>query len=181
MKKAQELLDSKKFTQLLDQLVTATQEEDEVAQVVALDAILEAAEDGKKSSTLSPEYVVQLKATYPANIMPAVDGAVAEMTPEETAEVSKIADAMAAATVPRETLVAEVIKEVVLPAFKKGYRCFLIPLSYKGRRVSISGNVWVPMMRQAGISFNELFWVYDQRTWQGEAPTLGLNQPLTLQ
>ncbi len=183
MRKAVDLLDSKKFSQLLDQLVIAAGAGDEVDMAVALDAVLEAADDGRSAPRARLQPIANDgtgKGLQEGAARVHVD-ADSDDTPESIAKAAAAADAMAAATLPREVVVKQVIDEVVVPAYKAGHRCFLIPLLYKNRRVSVSNVIWGPTMRQSGIAFNELQWVYDQRTWQGQAPTPGLNQPLVLQ
>lgn len=188
MKQAVELLDKKSFCKLLDQLVIAVQSEDDIETAVALDAVLEAAHGalvpaegisrGSFVADLGPGPSPRVNF---GPLAPEVSGDDLAMSSDEAQRVAQVADAMAAATVPRDVIVAEVIKEVVIPAYQRGLRTICVPLRWKQRAVSVSGNVWGPCMRQAGIPFNELLWVYDQRSWQGPVPQPGVNQPLVIQ
>lgn len=174
-------MDSRKFCMLMDDLAATwrnkkSSDEDKEFRLTALGLWFEAQEAD----------VVDTKARVarPLSPPPAIayeDPPESEtMTPTEEARYARMADEAAAATVPSEEILRQVIKGYLKPAYNKGFRCFDIPMRWKGRAVSTSADRWKQCLEAEGIQANELVWVKDDRTWRAPAPLPGGSVPLVL-
>lgn len=102
------------------------------------------------------------------------------MTPEQEAVYARRADEAAAAVMPAEDVIRQVIKEHIKPKYNAGMRCFAVPMRWQKRAVTTNHDRWKQMLDEAGIYSNVLEWSYDPRSWQGPAPVPGQSIPMVL-
>jgi hypothetical protein len=94
------------------------------------------------------------------------------LTQEEEARYSAEADKLQAATTPKEVVMAAVITDIVKPNLAKGLKSFLIPNSYKNKKVPTSAKVWKEELKFHRVAFNEIDFTYIGKSL-GELPPEG--------
>lgn len=178
---AKQAMDSRRFCLLMDDLARTwrdkkAKDEDKEFRLTALMLFIE----DKEADAEDARARRAAPAKRPAD-MPYEEPAGSEaMTAEEEARYAKLADEAAAANVPQEQVIGEVIEGVVKPEMQQGRRTVAVPLRWRGRTVSMNHDRWLTCLKQHGVYVNAVEWTHDTRSWQGPAPVPGESVPLKL-
>ena len=182
--------------ELMDTLISvwSNQELDEVDRAAALDEVFDARDKaanakpqvGASFTSVVVDGVIKKVPLYPNDAEPKGPRLAREPVKDDGAEVYtqgksaiEIAEEARINTLPQEGVVQDYINEVLKNQILAGGRNLCIPLRWKGRALSFNADRWKAALEMAGLSFGEILWVKDDRTWVGKIPSYD-ELPLTL-